>query len=162
MKNEKGITLIALLLVIIVIFGCIFAFKVMSDKKETENANAKNISNTITNNNSSTNINSNSQNNSNTSNNTTGLRKEFKQAMDSYETFMDEYIAFIMKYNNSNKAAPEMIKDYAEYMKKLAEMGSAFEKWENNNLNKEEAKYYVEVQMRVNQKLMNASIDIAY
>ncbi len=153
-KNEKGISLIALLLVIIVIFGFIFAFKVMSDKKETENTSTKGTYNTITNNNNNSGSTSN--------NNTTGLRKDFKQAMDSYEAFMDEYIAFIMKYNNSNKAAPEMIKDYAEYMKKLAEMGSAFEKWENNNLNKEEAKYYVEVQMRVNQKLMNASIDMQY
>lgn len=160
MKSEKGISLIALLLVIVIIFGGILLFKVMSDKKETENTKASSNPNTST----STNNNGNSPSTStnNNSSNTSGLRKDFKQAMDSYEAFMDEYIAFIMKYNNSNKAAPEMIKDYAEYMKKLAEMGAAFEKWESNNLNKEEAKYYVEVQMRVNQKLMNASIDIAY
>lgn len=157
MKDEKGISLIALLVVIILVCFGILGFKYISNNK-IENTSTKGTYNTITNNNSNTNINSGSTSN----NNTTGLRKEFKQAMDSYEAFMDEYIAFIMKYNNSNKAAPEMIKDYAEYMKKLAEMGSAFEKWESNNLNKEEAKYYVEVQMRVNQKLMNASIDIAY
>lgn len=158
MKSEKGISLIALLIVIILVCFGILGFKYISNNK-TENTTTKATSNsTSTNTSSSTNINSGSTSNSNTS----GLRKEFKQAMDSYEAFMDEYIAFIMKYNNSNRTAPEMIKDYAEYMKKLAEMGAAFEKWESNNLNKEESKYYVEVQMRVNQKLMNASIDMAY
>ncbi len=155
MKKQDGISLISLLIVIILIFGCIFAFKYISNNK-TENKNIPKDTYTTTNPTTDTKA------ENNNSNNASGLRKDFKQAMDSYEAFMDEYIAFIMKYNNSNKAAPEMIKDYAEYMKKLAEMGSAFEKWESNNLNKEESKYYVEVQMRVNQKLMNASIDIAY
>ena len=47
-------------------------------------------------------------------------------------------------------------------MKKYVDMVDAFDKGENSGLNKEEAKYYIEVQMRVNQKLMNASIDIQY
>ena len=96
MKSEKGITVIALLLVIIIIFGCIFAYKVMSDKKNTENTNVSSTPNTSTSNNSSTNNSSNGTSN-------IGLGKEFKQAMDSYEAFMDEYIAFMMK---CNKAIP--------------------------------------------------------
>ena len=140
------------------VLACIFAFKFMSNKNSTENTNASSISNTITNNNSSTNIN----NENKTPSNTSGLRKEFKEAMDSYETFMDEYIAFMKKYTNSNATAPEMIKDYGEYMKKYADAVDAFEKWENTDLNKEEAKYYVAVQTRVTQKLLNASIDVQY
>jgi len=155
MKSEKGITVIALLLVIIIIFGCIFAYKVMSDKKNTENTNVSSTPNTSTSNNSSTNNSSNGTSN-------IGLGKEFKQAMDSYEAFMDEYIAFMTKYTNSNAPTSQMLIDYGEYMKKYIDAVDAFEKWENNNLNKEEAKYYIEVQMRVSQKLMNASIDVSY
>lgn len=162
MKNQKGITLIALLLIIITVLACIVAFKVISNKNSTKNTNGTSISNTSTNNNSSTNINSEIKKPSDTSSNTNSLGKEFKQAMDSYEETMDAYIAFMVKYTNSKGTDPQLFKDYAEWLKKYANAIDAFEKWENNNLNKEEAKYYVEVQTRVTQKLINASIDVQY
>ena len=159
----KGITLIALLLVIIIIFGCIFAYKVMSNKNNTENTNTSSIPNTSTStsNNSSTN-NSNSPSTNNNSSNTTGLRKEFKEAMDSYEAAMDEYVTFMKKYKDSKGANPELIAAYGEYMKKYIDATDAFKKWDGKEMNKEEAKYYVDVQTRVTQKLMNASIDMSY
>lgn len=159
MKSQKGISLISLLLVIVIIFGGIFLFKVMSDKKNTESTS--NIPTTSTNNNPSTSDNSSSSTNNNSSS-TTSIGKEFKQAMDSYEAFMDEYIAFMTKYNASKGTSPELIKDYGEYMKKYIEWADDFKKWEGKDLNKEEAKYYVDVQTRVTQKLMNASIDMSY
>jgi hypothetical protein len=55
-----------------------------------------------------------------------------------------------------------MFIDYGEYMKKYVDWSDDFQKWEGKNLNKEETKYYIEVQMRVNQKLMNSSIDLQY
>lgn len=54
MKNQKGISLILLLLIVIVVFLCIFVFKTIFNNN-TEN----------TNNNSTTNINTESQNSSN-------------------------------------------------------------------------------------------------
>lgn len=160
MKNEKGISLIALLLVIVIIFGCIFLFKVMSDKKETENTKESSNPNT------STSINNNgsspSTSTDNNSSNTTELRKEFKDAMDSYESAMNEYIAFMTKYNASKGTNPELIAAYGEYMKKYIDATDAFKKWDGKEMNKEEAKYYVDVQTRVTQKLMNASIDMSY
>lgn len=161
MKNQKGVSLIALLLVIVIIFGGIFLFKVMSDKKETENTKLSSNSNTstsINNNNGS----SPSTSTDNNSSNTTELRKEFKDAMDSYESAMDEYIAFMTKYNASKGANPELITAYGEYMKKYIDATDAFKKWDGKEMNKEEAKYYVDVQTRVTQKLMNASIDMSY
>lgn len=161
MKNQKGVSLIALLLVIVIIFGCIFLFKVMSDKKETENTKPSSNSNTstsINNNNGS----SPSTSTDNNSSNTTELRKEFKDAMDSYESAMDEYIAFMTKYNASKGANPQLISAYGEYMKKYIDATDAFKKWDGKEMNKEEAKYYVDVQTRVTQKLMNASIDMSY
>ena len=51
-----------------------------------------------------------------------GIRPEFKEAMDSYEAFFDEYIAFMKEYAN---AGPEdmldMMGDYTEYLKQYAE-----------------------------------------
>ena len=161
MKNQKGVSLIALLLVIVIIFGGIFLFKVMSDKKETENTKLSSNSNTstsINNNNGS----SPSTSTDNNSSNTTELRKEFKDAMDSYESAMDEYIAFMTKYNASKGANPELITASGEYMKKYIDATDAFKKWDGKEMNKEEAKYYVDVQTRVTQKLMNASIDMSY
>lgn len=162
MKSEKGITVIALLLIIVIILGCIFAYKVMSNKNNTENTNTSSIPNTSTSNNSSTNNNNNSPSTNNNSSNTTGLRKEFKDAMDSYESAMDEYIAFMTKYNASKGTNPELIAAYGEYMKKYIDATDAFKKWDGKEMNKEEAKYYVDVQTRVTQKLMNASIDMSY
>lgn len=155
MKNQKGISLISLLIILVIIIGAIFAYKVISDKKNTVNTNASSTPNT------STSIN-NSPTTNNNDNSTTGLGKEFKQAMDSYEAFMDEYIAFMTKYNASKGTSPELIKDYGEYMKKYIDWADDFKKWEGKELNKEEAKYYVDVQTRVTQKLMNASIDMSY
>ena len=164
MKNEKGISLIALLLVIVIIFGGIFLFKVMSDKKETENTKSSSNPSTSINNNPSTNNNGNSPSTSTNDNSSssTGLRTEFKNAMDSYESAMDEYIAFMTKYNASKGTNPQLISAYGEYMKKYIDATDAFKKWDGKEMNKEEAKYYVEVQTRVTQKLMNASIDMSY
>ena len=80
--------------------------------------------------------------------------------MDSYEDFMDEYIAFMTKYNSSKGKNTELIADYGKYIKKYIDATDAFEKWDGKEMNKEEAKYYVDVQTRVTQKLMNASIDL--
>ena len=77
MKNEKGISLIALLLVIVIIFGCIFLFKVMSDKEETENTKESSNPSTSINNSPTTSNNGNSPSTStnNNASDTTGLRK---------------------------------------------------------------------------------------
>lgn len=152
MKSEKENSRIAFLLVIIIILGGILLFKIMSDKKVIENVKASSISTNIINNDNST---------SNNSNNTVGLGKEFKQAMDSYETIMDAYIEFMVKFKD-NRTNVQIIKEYTEWLKKYADAVDAFNKWDDKNLNKEEAKYYVDVQTRVTQKLLNASIDISY
>ena len=164
MKNEKGISLIALLLIIVIIFGGIFLFKVMSDKKETQNTKSTSNSSTSINSNPTTNNNGNTPSTSTNDNSSsaTGLRAEFKNAMDSYEASMDEYIAFMTKYNASKGTNPELISAYGEYMKKYIDATDAYKKWDGKEMNKEEAKYYVDVQTRVTQKLMNASIDMSY
>lgn len=76
--------------------------------------------------------------------------------MDSYEAFMDEYVAFMKKYKeNPNDLSP--LTDYANYMSKYAEFVRDFEKWEDEDLNNEELAYYIDVQSRVNKKLLEVA-----
>ena len=91
-----------------------------------------------------------------------GLRNEFKQAIDSYESTMDGYIAFMVKYKNSNGRDAQLIQDYNQWLKKYIETLQAFENWKGNILNEQEARYYVEVQRRIAQKFMDASVDMNY
>jgi len=81
-----------------------------------------------------------------------GLRADFKKAMDSYEKLIDEYVSFMKKYNK-NPTNASLLKDYANYAKKYTEALDAFDKWESEDLNAAEAKYYIEVQTRCNKKL---------
>lgn len=94
-----------------------------------------------------------------TENQTTGISKEFKDAMDSYEQYIDEYIAFMKNYSD-NKSDLSLIKQYATMLQKYQKASNDFDKWNDKDLNKEEQKYYVDVQTRVNKKLANAAIDM--
>ncbi|MBE6985600.1 MAG: hypothetical protein E7434_08360 [Ruminococcaceae bacterium] len=82
------------------------------------------------------------------------LRPEFKESMDSYEAFFDEYREFMEKYIASNGTDLTLALDYAEYVSKYAQMMDAFEAWENEEMNAAEAAYYLEVQARITEKLI--------
>ena len=84
--------------------------------------------------------------------NANGMDPDFKAAMDSYEEFMDEYIAFMTKYDE-NPYDPTLLADYADYMLKYVEFVDKFEKWEAEDLTNEELAYYIEVEYRVHKKL---------
>ena len=82
-----------------------------------------------------------------------GMHSDFKQAMDSYEEFMNQYCDFMDKYEKSNGADPTLVIEYADYVAKYAQAMKDFEVWESKNLNATEAAYYLDVQTRINQKL---------
>lgn len=81
------------------------------------------------------------------------LGEEFKAAMDSYEKFMGEYVDFMKKYEE-NPDDLSLIVAYADYMKDYAEFVEDFEKWEDEEMNAAETAYYIDVQARVNKKLL--------
>lgn len=81
-----------------------------------------------------------------------GLRTDFKEAIDSYETFMNEYCDFMKKYSD-NPSDTSLLTDYTSYMSKYADFADKFDKWESEDLNDAEMAYYIEVQTRVNKKL---------
>lgn len=82
-----------------------------------------------------------------------GLRSDFKTAMDEYESFMNEYVEFMKKYT-SNPSDISLLKEYSSYLDKYSKFTEEFEKWDDADLNNEEAKYYLEVQTRINKKLL--------
>lgn len=88
--------------------------------------------------------------------NTGEMRLEFKEAMDSYEAFYDEYCEFMKKYN-ANPTDTELISSYSDIMTEMVEMTEKFEAWEENDLNTAELKYYIEVNNRVAQKLVDVT-----
>ena len=86
------------------------------------------------------------------------MRPEFKDAMDQYESFMNEYCDFMKKYTSSDGTDLSLLTDYANYMSKYAEVQKAFDAWDGQSMNTAETSYYIEVQARVSQKLLAASV----
>lgn len=84
-----------------------------------------------------------------------GLRKDFKDAMDSYEVFMNEYCDFMEKYSK-NPTDPGLIADYMSYMSKYDDFTKKFDQWGSEDLNDAELEYYIEVQTRVYERLAEA------
>ncbi len=90
-----------------------------------------------------------------------GMRPEFKEAMDSYEAFYDEYCDFMLKYSQ-NPSDLSLIQQYSAMNARLAEMTDAFNAWETEGgMNTAEATYYAEVSFRVAQKLADVSQSMA-
>lgn len=102
------------------------------------------------------NANTEKRNSNNTSeeNSTTseGLRPDFKKAMDDYEAFYDEYCSYMKKYN-TNPTDMNLLMGYASMLSKYNDMCSSFEKWESQDLNDVETRYYIEVQARCIEKM---------
>ena len=86
----------------------------------------------------------------------TELRPAFKEAMDSYEAFYDEYCDFMKKYQE-NPTDAKLLAEYSDMLIQLSEMDKEFADWEDENLTKEELAYYSEVSNRVTQKLLEIS-----
>lgn len=85
-----------------------------------------------------------------------GIRREFKEALDSYEAFFDEYIAFMEKYANSDNAIG-MLTDYLAYLERYAETMEKLDALDDGEMSTEESLYYMEVQTRITQKLAAAA-----
>ena len=81
-----------------------------------------------------------------------GIRSEFKEAMDSYEVFFDEYCAFMKKYSETDNPV-SMLGDYADYMTKYTDAITKMSEIESEELSTEELVYYTEVNARITKKL---------
>ena len=86
-----------------------------------------------------------------------GMRPEFKEAIDSYEAFFDEYCEFMKKYNESPDDLT-LLTQYAEYIAQYTDTMSKMEALDNGDMNDAETKYYIEVTSRINQKLLEIAL----
>ena len=81
---------------------------------------------------------------------------DFKAYMDSYEAYMDEYVAFMQEYQDGGQPV-SMLADYMDMLQKQQEMTNEFNNYDQSQLSNEELQYYLEVQNRVNQKLLSVA-----
>lgn len=84
-----------------------------------------------------------------------GMRPEFKKAMDSYEEFYKHYCNVLTKFAE-NPTDLTILAEYTKLMGEVADMTAAFEAWDENEMNTAEALYYIEVNGRVSQMLLEA------
>ena len=87
-----------------------------------------------------------------------GIRPEFKQAMDSYEAFFDEYIEFMQSYQQGGNGL-EMLSEYTDYMNQYAETMEKMDALGEEDMSNEELLYYNEVTSRISQKLLAVALE---
>lgn len=86
-----------------------------------------------------------------------GIRPEFKEALDSYEDFFDEYCDFMKKFNESPDDL-SLLGEYTEYLTQYSETMEKMDELDDGEMNDAELKYYLEVTTRINQKLIDAAL----
>lgn len=86
-----------------------------------------------------------------------GMRPEFKDAMDSYEAFIDEYCDFMKKYAES-PSDMELLADYSDYMSQYAETMEKIDAIDETELSDAELQYYLEVTGRITQKIAEVAM----
>ena len=85
-----------------------------------------------------------------------GVSPEFKTAMDSYETFFDEYVDFMQKFSE-NPSDLSLLMQYTEFMSQYTETMNDLNAIGESELTPEENAYYLEVMTRINSKLLEAA-----
>lgn len=81
---------------------------------------------------------------------------EFKKTMDSYEAFFDEYVAFLKDYS-ANPTSLTLLSKYASFLQKYTETITALDSIDESELSAADDAYYVEVTLRISQKLLEVA-----
>ncbi len=87
-----------------------------------------------------------------------GVSPEFKKYMDSYETFFDEYLAF-MKSADEEGDGFEYLLRYAAMMERYVEVMDSLDAIDEEELSTADEIYYLEVLSRINRKLLESSAE---
>ena len=88
---------------------------------------------------------------------------EFKETMDGYEAFMNSYCDFMVKYTDATNSGDtttllSMTADYASLIQQELDWMGKIDAIDENTLSPADAAYYVEVQARVSQKLIETGV----
>lgn len=84
--------------------------------------------------------------------NRSDISPEFKEMMDSYEQFFDEYIAFMENYDSEETGVLALV-NYADMLAEYAQMIESMEEMDESDMTETELGYYLEVTGRIYQKL---------
>lgn len=82
---------------------------------------------------------------------TSGIRPEFKEAMDSYKAFFDSYCAFMKSYDASDAT---MLAKYTQFMSQYADTMEKLDAVDESTLSPEEDDYYLQTMAAINQELL--------
>ncbi|MDO4458908.1 MAG: zinc-ribbon domain-containing protein [Clostridia bacterium] len=88
-----------------------------------------------------------------------GISPEFKEAMDAYEEFFDEYIEFMNSFSEDS-ADFNMILEYSDFLGKYTKTMKELDDIADDDLTTEEYAYYIEVLGRINTKLYEAALNM--
>ena len=90
-----------------------------------------------------------------------GVTPEFKEMMDAYEAFFDEYIEFMQKYVGADSiSALGMAADYADYMARYVETMQKLEALDQSELSSADVLYYTDVYTRIMKKLAAVTVTL--
>ncbi|MBR0140625.1 MAG: hypothetical protein IJM19_00060 [Ruminococcus sp.] len=84
------------------------------------------------------------------------ISPEFKDLMDSYEAFFDQYVEIVNRYAE-NPLDAEIMNEYFDYLNKLTEMEKNLNSIDQKSLNAAELAYYLEVTARIEAKLLKTA-----
>ena len=90
---------------------------------------------------------------------TAGVSPSFKQTMDDYEAFFDEYIEFYKNYL-ANPTDMNLLMQYATFMSKYETTMNSMENLDTSNLSSADYAYYIEVTARIPRNWPNYCIDV--
>lgn len=89
------------------------------------------------------------------------IRTEVKEAIDAYEKFMDDYLAFMSNYNSlSYSDSLSLMADYTKFLEDYATNVAKFDALDSDLTQAEEV-YYTEVGLRVTAKLLQFEASLA-
>ena len=91
---------------------------------------------------------------------------EFKEMMDSYEAFMNQYCDFMVKYTNATSSGDSatllaMTADYASLVQQELDWASKIDGVDESTLSPADDAYYLEVQGRVLKKLGETGVSLS-
>lgn len=89
-----------------------------------------------------------------------GVSADFKATMDEYEAFFNEYCDFMESYSQ-NPSDPTLIAQYASMMSQYSDMMAAFDAIDESSLSAADSAYYLEVQTRINQRLLEVGESVS-
>lgn len=82
---------------------------------------------------------------------------EFKETMDAYEAFYDEYIAFMKKYTSGEGDMMSMLTDYTTMLGRLSDWSQKIDAIDEETLSPADDAYFLLVTLRVEQKLLGTA-----